>query len=229
MKFEADVQSLLTKATKHAQTVGPQKVDGLAQGGAPLLQWLAHLKGSEDTGVATQLLFAVRSAIIETASSIALGLARTSTFSLRAQIDLALSWLYFKDHRIEWERVQDTGDGYKLKSEVVRYLEDHYARYKIRFGLLKQCAKRHELEPYRLLSAHVHGQSAQVTPKLEHLDDAVVPAAIDACIEMQAAVAEYMGDVFLSCFGSKWASLPDDVLKSAQARLTAAQQKDVFS
>ena len=49
--------------------------------------------------------------------------------SIRLQIDLALAWVYFKDHHVEWGGVQATGDGFKTKKELLDYLRPCRVRY----------------------------------------------------------------------------------------------------
>src|SRR3989442_13118197 len=101
------------------------------------------------------MLDASASAAREAIACLALGLLRPWLASLRSQIDMLLAWLYFKDHPVEWQRVQDTGEGFKLKSDILKYLSETVEKYKTRFGLLRDCTTRTVEDPFRLLSAHM--------------------------------------------------------------------------
>src|SRR5260370_11601631 len=158
-----------------------------------LLTWLSHLASNKLTGTADSLLHGVHGAVIEATGAITLGLARTSVFSMRAHIDMLLAWVYFKDHPIEWRRVEETGDGFQQKADVIKYLGEHYRAFKDRMGMLKQVKLRHEEEPYRLLSAHVHSQSSTTVPKLTSLVDMVSDTkTLEECLSLQFEFTHYL-------------------------------------
>ena len=198
--------------------------------GRSLLVWLRLLKESECTGHADELLDGVRASIVEAAGCMSLGLARPALFAMRGQIDVALSWLYFKDHPIEWRKVCETGDGFMLKRDVIAYLESYSQSFKSRYGSLQKNATRRDADPYRMLSAHVHSQSFYTIPTYGDLEALVgKPETLQECAELQTDISEYLGDIFLSCFSGKWASLPDEIVKSVKKRLPADQIYLVFN
>lgn len=154
---------------------------------------------------------------------------RPALFSLRAQIDMILCWLYFKDHRVEWQLVCDAGEGFKLKTEVIKYLETYYDGFARRFSLLKTAKTRSQEDPYRLLSAHVHSQSITVIPTIIDLKSLVATQALcNECIKLQAECVEYVSDVLLACFAKKWSSLPVEIVDAARVRLPKSEAKIVF-
>ena len=193
------------------------------------LDWLNHLRKSEATGVADALLDGAQGAIVETAGCLALGLVRSALSSLRSEIDMALSWLYFKDHKVEWDRLRDTGRGFQTKAQVLKYAEDHWPMFKTRFKLLEQQKNRGEHDPYRLLSAHIHGQTDFTTPRVGPLVELVAEARLcDECVTLQRDVTEYVCDVLLAVYGDRWASLPDTVRAGFESRLDAGQRRAFF-
>jgi hypothetical protein len=220
----------LTAALAARTTTSALKtVEAMAAASRPLLTWQGHLAASKTTGTADGLLAGVRPAVLEATAALALGTARFALFSMRAQIDLMLAWLYFKDHPLEYQRVEDTGDGFQQKAEVLRYLADHYPRFAIRTGMLKQVKTRKVEEPYRLLSAHVHSQSSPAVPKLLQLADVVAQDSIIAdCIQIQSDVSEYIGDVLVGCYASEWASLPKEIIEPITRRVTDDQRPELF-
>lgn len=198
---------------------------------ALLISWLGYLSSYHRTGVADSLLDAVGSSIRETAGVLSLGLVRPALFSLRGQVDLMLGWLYFKDHAIEWEHVNQTGDGFKLKKELLQYLDQHFQRFTGRLNLLREIKTRKEADPYRLLSAHIHAQSDSVLPVVANLSDLVQPAAAcNECANVVFEVAEFLNDVLLSVYLPNWASLPTPIQNSLASRFKSGdQRKDFFA
>lgn len=194
-----------------------------------LVHWLSYLSAYHRTGIADSLLDAVGSSIREVAGVASLGLGRQAIFSLRGQVDLMLAWLYFKDHAIEWTHVNQTADGFKLKKELLQYLEQHIPKFGHRFGILRAIVTRKEVDPYRLLSAHIHAQSVPVLPNLEELKDLVRPESVcRECAQVAFEVAEFLNDVLLAIYLPNWASLPQAVRAALEARFQTAEQKKTF-
>ena len=196
---------------------------------ALLVHWLSYLLSFHRTGVADSLLDAARSSIREVAGLLSLGLARPALFSLRGQIDLLLAWLYFKDHGVEWSHVNETADGFKLKKELLQYLEQHVPKFGARSALLRDTKTRKELDPYRLLSAHIHAQSDPVLPVVIELKDLVRSQMVCIeCTKIAFEVSEYLNDIFLAVYVSSWAALPAAVQNAANTRFQTAEQRTAF-
>jgi hypothetical protein len=194
-----------------------------------LLKWLAYLRDSEQTGCCDEMLTSLQSCLIEAAGSISMGLVRYAIFSMRAQIDLAVAWLFYKDHPVEWNAVVATGDGFLLKRDVFEHLSTYNERFNIRMNLLEKHKRRTISDPYRVLSAHIHGQSALVIPKFKKLKEMVYPDnRCEEAIQLQREVGEYISDTFISLFGDKWASLPKEAIKDAQARVPSDKHPILF-
>ena len=221
---------LLAACSAISQSEGERLCEEADLGTKPLVKWLEYLEQSEDTGVAQCLLSGVRAVLYEAIGCISLGLIRPAIFSIRTQADLILSWLFFKDHAVEWDRLEMTGDGFKLKADALVYLGNHYLNFNERFAMLRIQSKWPGIDLYRILSAHVHCQSSIVVPKVAKLADIVRPVeTCDECIGLQLACAEYICDVLLSCYSSKWTALPPEVAAFGVDRLTPAQRAAFFS
>lgn len=194
-----------------------------------LVQWLKYLNSFHRTGVADSLLDSAASSIREGAGVLSLGLVRQSLFSLRGQVDLILAWIYFKDHEIEWSHINDTADGFKLKKEILLYLEQNFKKFGHRMGILKGIKIRKEIDPYRLLSAHIHAQSIPVLPNVEKFKELV--QSVDSCKECASVafeVSEYLNDILLSIYLNNWASLPNGIKAATESRFTTPEQKKTF-
>jgi hypothetical protein len=199
------------------------------QNSSLLVHWLNYLASYHKTGFGDSLLDAVASAIRETAGTLSLGLVRPALFSLRSQIDLLLGWLYFKDHNVEWLRVNQTCEGFKLKKELLQYLEQHIPQFRARIGMLNEIKTRNEVDPYRFLSAHVHSQSVPLLPRVIDLGDLVRPE--EACLECATVafeVAEFLNDVLLAVYTTEWASLPVPVQLALGTRFKSPEQRRNF-
>lgn len=201
-----------------------------AEGASTLMMhWLDYLIAAKLTGTANCLLFGTQSAVREGVSCIALGLVRPALASLRLQVDLSLGWLYFKDHAVEWSRVQGTGEGFKLKTELMKYLAEHYPRFKARMGILIECRQRTQDDPYRLLSAHIHAQSEMAVPKIVEPSDIVGSKEHqDEVVRLQFECSEFVNDIFWSVYADRWSALSEVLRHSLDARFKTPAQRVEF-
>ncbi len=195
-----------------------------------VLQWLEYLRKSETTGCCNEMLVGIHSAAVEAAGTIAIGLVRSAIFALRGQIDLAIAWLFFKDHPIEWDHMLRTGEQFKLRGEVFDFFSTYKPEFPGRLALLQKHKTRTLDDPYRVLSAHIHVQSTLVMPKFTQLEALIYPEKRCAeALQMQREVSEYISDMFLAYFGDKWASLPSKIIAAARSRVPADKQPILFS
>jgi hypothetical protein len=108
------VIDLLQKVQKFSSVKGEGIVSQIEGKSSLLLLWIPYLN-LQKTGTADELLDGALSSLREVAACSGLGLVRPALLAMRTEIDLMLSWLYFKDHHVEWHYVNATGDGFKLK------------------------------------------------------------------------------------------------------------------
>lgn len=229
MSHKTQVSELAAAVKNFANSSGEGLVADAEEAAKLLLVWLEHLRKFGTTKVADELLDASAAAIREAAAMLAIGAVRPCLFSLRAQIDLVLGWVYFKDHKVEYELVNRTGEGFKLKKEILNYLKESFPGYGERMAILLNIKKRIENDPYRLLSAHIHAQSGYVVPGVYDLKDVVSSLArAKECISLQSDVAEYLSD-HLFCAGiASGASLPSEIKDSILKRSPTAGQRVVL-
>jgi len=222
MDYAHQSSELLAKIEGHIAKGGQKTASGMQAAVEPLLEWLGHLHAHERTGTGDEFLDGVRSLTLEAVGGASVGLYRSCILSMRGQIDALFSWLYFKDHRVELDRVFRENEGYRSKRESFEYLSDYYPRFSSRFDILKAARTRTSPDPYRALSAHVHSIGFDTIPQLSSLADMVGDdATAGQCVDVQKEVVEFMTDVLLSCFAAKWASLPDAIMDAAKARLSS--------
>lgn len=220
----------LRKATADFSVSFGEELSSLVESNSILLiHWLTYLNSFHRTGVADSLLDGVASSIREGAGVLSLGLVRQALFSLRGQVDLMLAWLYFKDHEVEWSRVNETADGFKLKKDILLYLEQNFNKFGSRIGILRMIKTRKELDPYRLLSAHIHAQSDPVLPNVSELKELVQSeGACRECASVSFEISEFLNDILLSIYLNSWASLPVEIRSKVDVRFKTPEQKNNF-
>lgn len=225
MSHEAQVSSLASAVSAFASSNGSKVAAQMEEAARLLIAWCDHLDKFAKTGTADELLAATMAAVREAAALAALGAVRPCLFSMRAQIDLVLGWAYFRDHPVEYRIVCSTGDGFKLKSEVLKYLKESFPPYAGKIGALDQIATRQAIDAYRLLSAHIHAQSDHVLPKLDDLKDLIGELdLISQCVSIQADVSEYISDHLFSMGLVGVDSLPECIGKQIRSRAVSPGQ-----
>lgn len=227
--YQKQSTELLASVSAHANANAAALCEQMNSAAVPLLVWVQYLLKYKATGTANSLLDALASAVRETAGCVALGLVRPTLFSLRGQIDLALAWLFYKDHPIEWAHVNETGKNFSLKSDLEDYLATYVPRFRERLKALRSVSKHGDIDPYRLLSAHVHGQSQSVLSTTANLKEMVgKKAQVAECVKAQAVVTEYLGDVLFCAYFKIVSSLPTSLVKEIDARFVSPEQKTWF-
>lgn len=228
MSVDNQVKNLLLDVQKFSSANGVRVVSEVDSQSRLFLEWVPYLNKSK-SGIADDLLDGAVSSLREVAACSGLGLVRPALLAMRTQIDLILSWLYFKDHRVEWESVNATGDGFKLKKEILEYLGRYYPSFGRRFGILKGIITRGEIDPYRLLSAHIHSQSSNTLPLVDDLKDVVGDVAVVNELPILAReVDEYLSDILFSAFGDGWTQIPTTLTDSLKSRFKTKEQRKEF-
>lgn len=229
MSHAIQVQELSSKISEFSSADGEFMTRKLEEKMVLLVLWLSFINSNYKTNNADELLEAASACIRECAAFLSLGMVRPAFFGFRIILDLCLAWLYFKYHSVEWERVNSTGDGFKMKKDVMDYLSNHVDGFSGRNGVLQQTKKRKVEDVYRLLSAHIHGQSTPVLPSIDRLSDVVKSRAV--CFEtldLAYATSEYMSDVFISVFAKSWHALPDLIKQHVDERFVTVAQRAKF-
>lgn len=222
------VSELLEKVQICSTVNGEYLVSEIEKNSSLLLQWIPYLN-LQKTGTADELLDGALSSLREVAACAGLGLVRPALLAMRTEIDLMLSWLYFKDHHIEWTYVNCTGDGFKLKKEILEYLSKYYENFGSRFGILKEIVTRTEIDPYRLLSAHIHSQSLATLPYIHELKDIVGSIALlNEIPSLVHNVDEYINDILFATFEKSWTQVPSNLVLSVRKRFKTKPQENTF-
>ncbi|MNQ68092.1 hypothetical protein D3C85_826370 [compost metagenome] len=199
---------------------------GVSQSASTHVVWLHHIKANLSTGVADRLIDSSISSLKEVGGCLSLGLVRPALFAMRTELELALSWVFFNDHPVEWSHIEKYPEDYPLRATNIKYMKAYNSRYDSRMSLLEKAKIRPVSDPYGLLSAYVHGTSAHAAPATSDLCDIVMSKnSLDDCVKLQASVSEYISDVFASWFADTWHDWPEEAKANVSGRLSDAQLK----
>ncbi|MBH1633639.1 hypothetical protein I5U65_00380 [Stenotrophomonas maltophilia] len=224
-----EITELANLTMNNALTEGSRVWDEMEEAARPEMLWIHHLLQAHPDNQAQSLLKGASVSIPEAAGCLSLGLVRPALNSLRAQIDLCLAWIYFKDHPVELRVIQTTGDGFKLKKEILDYFTNWYPDFGRRWGILKQRARRTHQDPYRILSAHMHAQSEIVIPNLEKLTDMVGSKKVQReAVMLQAECSEYLSDIFWCIFADDHMTIPAELKDQLLPRFATAKERAEF-
>lgn len=228
--IQAQVDDLIAVVTAHSSSIGAALVREAERESKVLLEWLGYLLTSVQAPAQESLVLGTHSAVVEVATCLSLGLVRPSLFGLRAQMEMSLAWLYFKDHPVEWQHSQRRAGEAKLRAEVLKYLGQYSPGFKARMSMLSNHKTRVHDDPYGTLSAHVHSLTQATAPTSKKLSAVVYsePRCREVLV-LQASVSEYLGDVFSSFLFSRWADLPPTIRDALEKRLSPAKLKDFLT
>jgi hypothetical protein len=189
-----------------------------------LLVWLSYLRTTVSRRTADTLLDTSQGALIEIAGCLSLGLVRPAIFSIRAQFELLLAWIYFNDHPIEWSNFEKTGRDYPLRGVLISYFRNNDDRFSERFRLLLRKRERQTEDPYNILSLHVHSISPSLGPTVGPLSSLVQPESVcDEALTLLAEVIEYLTDTLASWYADRWYDFPREITEAIETRLTAVE------
>jgi len=182
--------------------------------------WLKEARATHASSESSILLDGALCASIEVTSTAYLGLIRQSISSLRVYYELNLSWLYYKDHPIEWAKLTAFNEQASLPGEVQKYLKNYLPKYEARWSVLEKKKLRAWDEPYKIMSSFVHGNMLGTLPNARNPAEIIVDD--DKAKQLPnfiSSVCEYIGDAYVSSSLHNWESLPPAIRARTEARL----------
>jgi hypothetical protein len=209
---------------------------GLKQGEAcgraaqPIVDWIRWYRSHRPSSSGPELLDGARSAVLEAVAYVTFGLGRASISAIRTQVDLLLGYSYFREHPAEWRRVCQTGEGFKLKSELLKYHKEIQPSFAIKLALIEQASGQSLDEVYGVLSAHIHGQSKHSTPKAQELKElAWSEKRLSEVVEAQRRTAIALSNLLLAVHSREWTELSPALTAPGRKVLTPVQQTQFFA
>lgn len=230
--FEDQLQQACEAIVAHAKGPGVLLGNNCAAAAKPILTWVDWYQRSRPHSHALELLSGTEASVLEAVSYVSMGLARAALTAIRAQVDLVLGFTYFREHPAEWRLVNWTGDGFKLRSDIFKYqkeIDPGRGGFNDRLGIMDQQNKPTLETCYRILSAHLHGQSANTLPKTGTIVELV--ATLDTLrdvVRLQEQTAIALSGYLLTLHAHEWNELPPDLVAWGKQLLTRDQQKAFF-
>lgn len=182
-------------------------------------EWLIKYSAEHEDDIRKALVSGSFSAAVEVVSLTYLGLLRSAIFSLRTHYDLAYGWLYYRDHPVEWRAVVAGTEQARLPGAIDQYLSKYYQQYDKRWTELEKKRNRKIKDPYAHMSIFIHGGHPDKMPTANRPADIVLPANVVGQLPpFVKDVSEVLSDVFISCHGGNWQSIPERIRVSLDQR-----------
>jgi hypothetical protein len=224
-----EAEAAILAIEKHFSGHGKANIKGAEATVEELLLWIQYLRLRHESEYAKELLDGAVASVIEAVAYIAMGLGRASITAIRAQIDLLLSFTYFRDHPTEWERVKRTGDGFMLRSAVAEYHKASLPGFESRLATLEKTSSYTVSSLYRILSAHMHGQTSLTIPKTNSLAEVVTnPPFMASIVDIQRETSVALSNYLLAVHTHEWPSLPPKVIARVRGVLGPDKCAKVF-
>jgi hypothetical protein len=172
------------------------------------------------------LLTGVKVSFLESATAWAIGSNRGAAASLRAAVENAFAWLYYKDHPVELKAVKERRADMLLPKAVQNYLKAVDGGFEASYEMLKKTKSRPNEYFYTDLSQYVHAHpnfALNVT-----IENTVVASPRDASfLAICAATDEFIADNYIAAYRSSWGDFPNAVQASITTRLGTGLAKFV--
>lgn len=212
--------------TEHGEALALTSADSISD----LLLWIQYFRMVAPNETAIELLFGARAAAGEFVAYSAMGLGRAAISAIRSEIDLLLGYTFFKDHSAEWKRVTRTGDGFMMRSQIEKYHEDAYQGFASRRAIIERSSGLSLQKTYRILSAHIHGQSPLTLPKFGKVSQVVSPDLpfLESVISLQGQAVESLSNYLVALYARNWPELPEAIVQNAARALDPKQRPAFF-
>jgi|GEM_PF-2621092 hypothetical protein len=231
--MKAELDTLIDSVAKTNRRRSLDTLKKLHEASKLQFGWIEFLSHRVKGTPGEVLLTGAHSAVIEAAACVAVGFFRPALTAMRCQIDLFLGTAYYESHEVEWKYYNETGDQFRLKSDLVDYFKKYNQAYKTRFSLLYEnrsnAARLGKLDIYGILSAHVHAMGVKTKPSATRLAEVIQEIDPEQIVALQRDVAESVSDYLACWYHASWNDLPKSVKDNVFSRLSEAQQTKFFA
>jgi len=189
-------------------------------------QWIQRDWQLYQANPAHLLLTGAKVSFLESATAWAIGSNRGAAASLRAAVENAFAWLYYKDHPMELKAVKERRADMLLPKAVQSYLKSVDGGYEISYEMLKKTKSRSNEYFYADISQYVHAHpNFFLNSNIENqvLSSPRDPSFLNIC----NSTAEFIADNYLALYRSSWGNFPNAVQESVTARLGISLAKFV--
>lgn len=184
-------------------------------------EWQLH-----ETNPAHVLLSGAKIAMLEAATTWAIGSNRGAAASLRIAIENTMSWLYYKDHLVEFRAVQSRHGDLLLPKAVQSYIKNVDAGFDASYAMINKTKTRPNEYFYTDLSQYVHAHPNQIGSG--NIQDLVITSPRDPnFLVIVGFVDEFLADNYTACYRSSWGDFPEAVQIHVTTRLGSSLAKFV--
>ncbi|MCP4353357.1 MAG: hypothetical protein GY795_48530 [Desulfobacterales bacterium] len=227
--LEEQLALLIDSISQKESSVSVSRMKDATEACEELLLWIDYLKNLFPDCYASELLEGTRASMLESVAYIGLCLGRAAIGAIRTQTDLMLGFTYFYDHPREWNSVKSSGSGFKLRSDIDKYHREIRDGFGKNINIIDNSEGTSLLKLYRILSAHIHGQSPLTVPKAGEFRELISSDSfIQSLITIQKKVSRCLSNYLAAVFISEGISPPFDIGRRIKEQLTPAQRKAVF-
>jgi hypothetical protein len=227
--FNEQRDDLIKSISLSANTGGGDAALAAAKSQKLIVLWYDYLWCHRKSKGAEELLSGVRAAMLEVVAYLTVGLGRAALSAMRTEIDLLLSYTYFSEHPKEWQRLNESGDGFMLREAIYKYHEGNTRKFKERIGLLEQAYDLKLQAVYRIMSAHIHGQSSMTAPKANELSSLIVSDIFaKSVVKLQLQCSEALSNFLFSVYADQWPGLPEEIVKNVTSKMSPGQRCAFF-
>jgi hypothetical protein len=224
----AELDQLIVEVAEFGANLGHTQLDQMVVAAQDITDWLQHFR-TTGNGTANELLDGIQASVLEAVAYSAMGLARSSIGAIRQEIELTLAYTFFKDHPVEWEHVRNTGDGFRLPAEVRNYHREQSRDLARRIDLIDHVLPLSLSKLYRILSAHIHGQSPYTIPRPTDLPSMVKDEAVmESVVEMQRAVSGALSFYLVAVYAKDWMELPAAIVSRVAKQIPDQRRPEFF-
>jgi hypothetical protein len=224
------LDALSTAVENHSSSHGALAAELVAAQLDDVGLWISYFRAASDSNAAFELLDGVQAAALECVAYSYLGLGRAAITAMRQQIELLLAYTYFKDHPVEWDYVRRTGDGFAMFSFVEKYHKDKDSQLSNRLGMIDHRVPHRLKDIYRLLSAHVHGQSPYTVPRGSDLSSIVFRRELILELpELQLQSTASLSNFLVAVYAGVWPELPKKLVSNVSSFLSPVERRLFFA
>jgi hypothetical protein len=182
-------------------------------------QWVQREWLLAEGNPARNLLAGAKVTFLEAGSAWAIGSNRGAASSIRAYIENAFAWLYYKDHPVEFRAVLARQLDLILPKSVQSYIKSVDNGFDKAYAMIARKRTRSNEYFYTDVSQFVHAHPAFASPSI-NIEETAVSVPRDASFITLANMAdEFISDNFLACYRASWGDIPSPVQENASSRL----------
>lgn len=187
--------------------------------------WIERELVSATSLKAEALLRSSQISMLEACSTWSCGFNRSAAASLRSFCEASFSWLYYKDHSVEYSLVETRQEDLMLPKAVQGYLKKIDAGFEVAYSILSKEKTRSNEYYYTDLSFFVHAHPAQIISNVDLHKSAVSCPPEAAFITVCKFLDEFISDNFATYMRHSWGAVPALVQENLQGRLGNKLQK----